>query len=173
MDKINLYRTLGATLLKKGQWFLKNSHNVKYTQIFATELRNLFKQRTGIDKVYCADEKYLLTDWDTWQSLIKYDWTNKKKYVYDIFDCDNFADTFAARMGEIYNLNSVGKARGIRLTTLDGQDLGWHRANVIAALVNNAVKFFLYEAQTDEFIEITSKEPVLRGWKYTLNYFEF
>jgi len=40
--------------------------------------------------------------------IIKWDWTNSKKYISEKYDCDNFALTFKARMDRKFHLNSVG-----------------------------------------------------------------
>ena len=88
--KFKLYKKLGATLIDKGIWFLKTAHNVKVKKIITwKELVDILNKKYKVprDKIICADGEYHLTDWQTWQSLIEYDWTDKRKYRKAVYDC--------------------------------------------------------------------------------------
>ena len=174
--KLNLYKFLGASLIDQGQRFLAKAHHVKITQTISGATLSNFLKGLGLEKVYNADHKFCLTSWKTWESLIKYDWVDRKKYLAERRDCDNFADAFAAQMSVIYGLNTAGRARGIKIIDANtGKFLNYHRANLIVATgeSGNLVAYAL-EPQTDEYAMIKKNQPVtLRNWLYQWNYFEF
>ena len=59
-------------------------------------------KRLHLDSKYWACSKKEFQDWITW------DWTNKKKYISEQYDCDNFAFNFKARVARKFGVNSVG-----------------------------------------------------------------
>ena len=54
------------------------------------------------------DTKYWACGRLDFEAIINWDWTDKKKYVADKYDCDNFAFSFKARMDRKFHLNNVG-----------------------------------------------------------------
>ena len=96
--KRDLYKKLGSQLIERGQWFLKTAFNVKVVRtISSSQIRTFFKG-LGYDKLQFADRLYSIIDWKTMKDIIKYSWVNRKKYVSEKFDCDDYAwllkDTF-------------------------------------------------------------------------------
>ena len=171
---IPMYKKLGATLIEKGQWFLKRAFHIKYTQTITKEELKNFLAGLGLDrnKIYCADRKYYLIDWEVMKDIIEYDWTDKKKYIVDAFDCDNFANAFSSNLAETYGINSAGLAKSIKVTI--GDRVVYHRANLILATEDNILKAFVYEAQNDKWQELEKDVPIQIGsWKYELNSFAF
>jgi len=151
--------------------FLKTAFNVKSTFITRQQLQDIVKARTGIP-AYCLDRKYAVIDWEIWKGLIEYDWTDKKRYKTDVADCDNFSNSFCARMSEIYDLNSAGKLICKVYNANTGKYIAGHLAVLI---VTNNGKVFLYESQRDTYLEIKTPDQklVLGNWRYVLNYSRF
>ena len=172
--KLNLYKYLGAMLLDKGKAFLKLAFSVKITSVMRSQDLNNMLKKIGVGS-WLADNKYYLTDIETWKDIIKYDWTDKRKYLEDRGDCDNYSGTFHARMAEIYGLNTAGDAKSIDITDKDtGKHLFWHRANVIVATDKGVPKLYAYEPQTDEIAELTGKSINLRkNWIYNFRLIEY
>jgi len=54
------------------------------------------------------DSKYWTCTRLDFDAIIKWDWTDNKKYVAEKYDCDNFAFSFKARMDRKFHLNNVG-----------------------------------------------------------------
>jgi len=173
--QLNLYKNLGAILISKGEWFLAKAHNVKYTQTISSATLKNFLVGLGLTNIYTADNKYRLADWKVWQSIIKYDWTDKRKYLSDFFDCDDYANAFKSRMSEIYKLNSVALARSTILYDRNTKKkVGVHRHNIIVATSNGILQAYAFEAQTDEWQLIQKGRPIEMGnWQYQIKYLDF
>ena len=71
-----------------------------YNQLRDADLLNV--QRLHLDSKYWACSKKEFEDWIEW------DWTNKKKYIAEEYDCDNFAFSFKARCDRKIGINAVG-----------------------------------------------------------------
>ena len=170
--KRDLYKKLGSQLIERGQWFLKTAFNVKVVRtISSSQIRTFFKG-LGYDKLQFADRLYSIIDWKTMKDIIKYSWVNRKKYVSEKFDCDDYALAFKGHVSEIYNINSVALAKHIKVTTSSGKEI-WHRACVVLAVEDNILKAFLLETQNDKFIEITDSKLLMLGkWRYSLDTIE-
>ena len=118
------------------------------------------------------DQKYAITDWDTWKRIIEFDWTDRKQYVADTYDCDNFSGSFCARAAELFNLNSAGRFT-CTVKTSKGQTLP-HRAVAIVARDEGKLKVFIFESQNDGWQEVKVGQPIkIKDWEYTANYVEF
>ena len=59
-------------------------------------------QRLHLDSKYWVCSKKEFEDWIEW------DWTNKKRYISEEYDCDNFAFSFKARCDRRLGINAVG-----------------------------------------------------------------
>ena len=107
------------------------------------------------------DEKYAVTSIFTWEKIIALDWTARKKYVTDTFDCDNFSDTFRAHAAEIYNLNSAGGFHCIVQADNGTVNKTGHRAVLICALdENNQLALYAMESETGAIGRITKGQPI-------------
>jgi len=113
-----------------------------------TELRNgdinmaLHKARivsTGMERKY-LDSKYWVCSRLDFEAIIQWDWTDKKKYVAEKYDCDNFAFSFKARMDRKFHLNNVG---------LVVDYSGGHAYNCVVFSDGTAE---LFEPQSDRFV---------------------
>ena len=91
-------------------------------------------KRLHLDSKYWACSKKEFQDW------IKWDWTNKKKYVSEQYDCDNFAFSFKARCDRKIGVNSVA-------LVIDYS--GGHAYNLVCFTDAPAE---LYEPQSDRWV---------------------
>lgn len=71
------------------------------------EVNPVTKLRKNIDR-YPLDAKYWVCDREEFNKIVKWDWTDNKQYLYEKYDCDNFAFSFKARVDRYFHLNNVG-----------------------------------------------------------------
>ena len=165
IQKLKMFKKLGAVLIENGQKFLKKAFNVKSKMVEGSKIKS-FLGSLGFQphKIYLADRKYYLSDWQTMREIIIYDFVDRKKYLTDRYDCDNFSDTFASHLAEIYGLNSIAKAKRIQMIDAKtGKHKAWHRANVILVLNGAELKAYLFEPQTDRVIDIKPDRRYILG----------
>ena len=151
----------------------------EYQKITAKQLATLVNKIFPNMPVNLYDNTYLLTKWSTWQTIIKFDWTNKKKYITDMFDCDNFSGSFCARASEFFNLNSAGRF-SCQVITKTGEILP-HRAVLIAAIdENDEIALYVIESQNDKWVKVRfSNQSILipndyeEEWQYRGTLAEF
>ena len=96
----------------------------------------------GKMEIMSLDSKYFLCDEKDMKSIIKWDWTDKKKYVKEKYDCDNFAFSFKAMVDRRFGVNNVG---------LFIDYSGGHAYNII---VFNDGSVRLFEPQTDRWARV-------------------
>ena len=170
-----LFKKLGSQLIEKGQWFLSKAFNIKVldttNKIFIINL--LVSKGFFLNKMRFADFWYKVTSLETMREIIKYSWVDRKKYVKDTFDCDDYALAFRAHVSEIYGINSVALAKHIKVTTDTGKEI-WHRAVVFLAIDNGLTDAYLLETQNDLVIRLRKNEPIKLGTQtYELSEIEF
>ena len=95
--------------------------------------------KEGKMEIMSLDSKYFLCDEKDMKSIIKWDWTDKKKYVKEKYDCDNFAFSFKAMVDKRFGLNGVG-------LVIDYS--GGHAYNIVV-FQDGSVKIF--ETQSDRW----------------------
>ena len=165
--KLSLYQRLGSQLIAKGKWFLNQATPINKIVFNSNFLAQIIKDKTGIMPAM-YDEKYHTTNIENWKEIIKNDWTNKKIWTKDIFDCDNFAGAFCAYCADIYGLNTAGRFTVELLDPITDKHIGYHRAVII---IDNELNCWLLESQTDKFVKIEKGiMPVIDEWKYRVNY---
>jgi len=71
------------------------------SQLMRADLVGGGVQRLHLDSKYWVCSKQEFEDWIEW------DWTNKKRYIAEEYDCDNFAFSFKARCDRKIGINSV------------------------------------------------------------------
>ena len=117
------------------------------------------------------DQNYAITSIASWQRIITDDWTSRKKYMADTFDCDNFSDCFRAHAAELYNLNSAGMFH-CSVSINGGTPIG-HRAVVICALdENDNPAIYCYESENEAYVKVVLGQPIKNTvfgetWAYT------
>ena len=165
--KFSLYRSLGSQLINQGKLFLNKATRVNKKIFHPVSMYLAVEGATGKTPVL-YDERFHTTDIETWKTIIENDWTNKRKYVAEIFDCDNFAGAFCAYCADIYGLNTAGRFTVELVNAKTGKHIGYHRAVII---VDKELDCYLLESQTDKMVKIESGVmPVIGTWGYKVNY---
>ena len=170
MDNLIDYRKFGAFCIDQGKQFLNKATPVKKTVYSASQILTTLKNATNLDanRIYSADEKHFTTNIDTWKTIIENDWTNKKTWVEDYFDCDNFAGSFSSYCADIYGLNSAALITVELRNPETDKHIGYHRVCVI---IDDKLQCWLLETQTDKMILIEPGKPlVIDTWRYYPNY---
>ena len=129
----------------------------------------------GVNPVL-SDRLFYVDTWDKWLKAITIDWTNLHKYIPDSHDCNNFADSFNARMAEIYGWNTAGRLSVELRNPKTGAHIGYHRASIIIALVNGELTAFCYdpmEKMRDQYDKIEDAFIRINDWQYVPNYISF
>lgn len=172
--KLNLYKGLGVTLIKKGQWFLEVAFSLTKTplakSLIAVAVYDAFGGTFDKKLISMQDSKYLSTSWDTWKDLIEYDWIDKREYIAEYFDCDNFADNFCSHINEIYGMNTAGRLSVELLNPETKEHIDYHRAVII---VDKDYNVYLLESQNDKWVKIEGKNPIIGTWEYKPTVIEF
>ena len=122
------------------------------------------------------DSDYAFDTWDKWLKAIEIDWSNSQKYIKDQYDCDNFADSFAARMAEYYGWNTVGKMSVALYKPETNKLIGYHRANLIVAKEGPILATYAYDPMTgmdDEYAKIENSFIRIKNWVYEPSFVEF
>ena len=176
MNKLELFKKLGNTLINQGIKFLQIAFVVKTQQTTSNALRGILTSK-GVpsNKIYFCDERYFYTTLQKVKDILKYDTTNDKKYVAETYDCDDFALTVRCSFREYYGLNSMGEGRMIEIKDAkSGKHIAWHRANVFFAEDNGILKPYLLEAQNDKIVEIKDINNIVIGnWRYVIALYDF
>ena len=93
-------------------------------------------KRLHLDSTYWSCSKKEFQDW------IRWDWKNKKKYISEQYDCDNYAFSFKARCDRKIGVNTVA-------LVIDYS--GGHAYNLVIFTDSPAE---LYEPQSDRFVSM-------------------
>jgi len=112
---------------------------------------NDLSTKGGLQNWLRLDDKYYTTDMDTMKQIIKWDWTDTRKYLEDTFDCDKFATYFKSRMAIDYGINAIG-------IILDYSSA--HAYNIIITKDSQGIRWNLYEPQTDNIFTYDSRDKV-------------
>ena len=90
------------------------------------------------------DEKYWAVSIETWHLILAYNGTDKKRYVKDFFDCDNFAILFAGSVADKFAINGAG-------IVIDYS--GGHAYSALLVVTEaGTLAFATIEPQNDEFV---------------------
>ena len=91
-----------------------------------------------------SDGEYFTIPESKWREIIKNDFVEKKKYLHEKFDCDDYARCFVSHVVEHYRLNSVGIVWGWFTKE------GYHAWNFIFTAEE---KLLWFEPQNDKLFE--------------------
>jgi len=95
----------------------------------------------GSGKVFrCPlDGKYYVPPLEDMQKIIAWDWVDAKEYIREIYDCENFAFSFKARVDRLFHLNNVALV------------IDWSGLHAYNMFVTSDGEVFILEPQTDEY----------------------
>jgi len=97
------------------------------------------------------DSQYWIPTSSALDTFIHVDWTNRKKYIYDLFDCDDFARIFKAHVLEFLNVNAIGVAIGEVRDKRTGELVGYHAWNILVYYEHESeIHIVHFEPQTDK-----------------------
>lgn len=127
------------------------------------DLKNMLNESNTVQQVVLWDGKYTFTDFSTIMKIIKYDIVKWHEYKSEVYDCDNFAMTFAGLVPFMYGINSVGIVVGRVID--DKGNIGYHAWNVFIAMKSDGKPMlYMYEPQAGMFT--TYKAAKIGNWKY-------
>ena len=90
------------------------------------------------------DNIYWGVSLETWQLILAYNGTDKKRYVKDTFDCDNFAILFAGSVADKFGINGAG-------IVIDYS--GGHAYSALLVVTETGeLAFATIEPQNDQFV---------------------
>ena len=90
------------------------------------------------------DNTYWGVSLETWHLILAYNGTDKKRYVKDTFDCDNFAILFAGSVADKFSINGAG-------IVIDYS--GGHAYSALLVVTEDGnLAFATIEPQNDEFV---------------------
>ena len=95
------------------------------------------------------DGKFAITTLEDMRKIIEWDWTDVKRYISEVFDCEDFAMYFKSRVALAFGINSVAYV-------LDYSSA--HSYNLLVIKENAELKVYVYEPQTDEIFEINERD---------------
>jgi len=117
------------------------------------------------DNIELFDMNYIILSVDVMQKIMEKSYLFAEQYVSDLFDCDDFAESFRSIVDNIFLCNSVGFAAG-KLIDNNGNVVGLHAYNIVPAYdpKNDTVEVYIYEPQTNQYAPASN--PVLNGLRY-------
>lgn len=170
------YMKLGEKLIQSGIGFKRKAFFTKDRDIrvfHKTYLNNLIEGLGFEQRPAFADSEYKVADIESMKEIIEYDYTDKKDYIKNLWDCDDYAQAFRVFTGITYGINSIALAKHIKII-IDDTRASWHRACIFPATEGNKVNLYFLEAQNDKIKKLASDKPFKIGnWEYWLNHIEF
>jgi hypothetical protein len=125
---------------------------INAVQLTEDEVQNVIndlRSKTGLQGWLRLDGIYYTTDLDTFKKIIEWDWTDTRKYILDVFDCDRFAMYFKSRMAIDFHINAIG-------VVLDYSSE--HAYNLVILKDAQGVKWLLYEPQNDNLFTYDQRD---------------
>jgi len=162
------FHKFGHELIDKGISFIKAAFKLKPVEYTKVAIMAFLTDQLGLQSptISLSDGKYYAVTWDKWEQIIDYDLIDTQQYLWDVFDCDNFAYAYASRAGLIYEINTCAVAYGA-IYDLNGQLIGYHAFNLIVVYENGVLKLYLYEPMTDKSkVWEKGKKNILDTWEY-------
>jgi hypothetical protein len=126
---------------------------IKPIKLSESELLSVIKDiqtrtKTG-NNWFRLDGDYYTVDSNTFKKIIEWDWTDTRKYIVDLFDCDKFAIYFKSRIAIEFKINAIA----VILDYSSG-----HAYNIVILKDTNQAKWYIYEPQTDELFTYEQRD---------------
>ena len=137
------------------------------------DIKAIFEKYKLIDSWMQLDVSYKVPYWDYMQILMLWDWTDKKPYLAEYHDCDDFALIFKSHMDEYAGINAV--AQVIDYSSSHSYNLlidavpAQHQSTKNISLDIESSKLITFEPQSDQWEEVGSNSnPSLKADMYKL-----
>jgi len=102
-----------------------------------------------------------------WKDWIEFDWTREKKYLEDVFDCDDFAHAFGTHASEILDI-TVFRVYGLVHNKNTGKKIGYHYWNAAVSQDPDGKHLYFIEPQNGIMTEVLGQKEIIMGeMKYT------
>jgi len=166
-EKVNqIAKQLGLTLISAGTKMLRSAFHINPIKVPSYEIEKFLQTKIQAKNVTLSDGKYWLIPFYQWKEIIKVDWTDKKKYLVDRYDCDNFAFTFASRASEVFDINSAGVVHGHVYNKDTGKWIGGHFWNAIITKEGGSFNLYFYEPINDNYTLYTGGKIIMGMMEY-------
>lgn len=99
-------------------------------------INNIVAQRPQVRRI-TLDGRYYTCSKSDFLKIIAWDWVDRRKYIAQKFDCENFAIVFHAHCALMFDLNSVGIV------------IDWSSAHGYNNFIDNLLDHYLEEPQSD------------------------
>jgi len=141
-----------ADLINKLYEYYVPPFTINTVELTENEVQNIIKDlkaKGGLRGWLRLDGIYYTTDLETFKRIIEWDWTDTRKYLDDVFDCDKFAMYFKSRMAIDFHINAIG-------IVLDNSSE--HAYNLVILKDAQGVKYYLYEPQKDSIFTYENRD---------------
>jgi len=102
------------------------------------------------------DNAYYTTTKEDFYKIIGWDWTDTRRYLYDMFDCDKFAMYFKARTAINFGINAIG----VVIDYASG-----HAYNLVILREGSDYKWYLFEPQNDKLFTYENRNQYLYAFR--------
>ena len=162
----NITLQLGLLLINNGMKFIQSAFHLNPIKVSSADITQAITKYLPSVNLTHLDDFYALIPISQWKELIAVDWTDTKKWVTDVFDCDNFSNYFSANIACFYEINSAGRVYG-KFYRGTQTFVGYHYWNIIID-ANKDIWFF--EPESDKMTEMPYKggQILISGNKYEL-----
>jgi hypothetical protein len=164
---------LWVTLIETGETNLASLHRVEPKLVMTKAELSEWISKNLFPGVSLWDEKYYFESIDFYNKIIPYNWIQRKKYIEDRFDCDNFATKFNSYISDVFGLNTTGVSTGEVYGIYTDKLVGRHAYNMILATDNGVLKPYLFEPMKNIIAEWKGQKTALGDWKYTVEWSDF
>ena len=164
-------RKLGRTLVDSGVKMLKSAFKLT-PSVYSKADMQLFLNGLAFPSTSLSDEKYYVVGLEDWKNIIAQDWIGEKKYMVDVFDCDDYGFGFSSYASYVFDLNTAGVAYGAGYNADTGAWVLNHAFNLIITLEDGALVPYLYEPATHEYAKWVKGKNILphNNWEYRINW---
>jgi len=146
-------------LVRKCYQQIKDNLGIKPQEVSGQEIDKAYEDRFGKGHLLLWDKKYWACSAEEYEKIARWLWQDRKQYVRDQFDCDNYAGAWKVFIYEVFGITAVGLSLGMVYDKNSDKPLGGHAYNHNYTLDKGVL---LFEAETDK----TSDNDTIGNWRY-------
>ena len=141
--------------------------NIRRDRISSEEMIRFFKGHFPTIRTSMKDTQLTITELKPWQKFISKCWLKEKKWLEDIFDCDDFSDTFGV-FAKLALMVSVTKIYGRLLDKntgkpFPGTGMGYHYWYSFVVIEPNGKRLYFYEPINGEMVQYLGQQKIIMG----------